>query len=38
MTIKLSHSHIMLAKVSTHVKRYDGQTKWKYILIGDDGL
>ena len=35
---KVKPLHIMLAKVSTHVKIYDGQTKWKYFLIGDNGL
>ena len=29
---------IMLPKTSTYVKSYDGQTKWMYFLIEDDGL
>ena len=28
----------MLPKVSAYVKRCDGQTKWMYFLIEDDGL
>ena len=28
----------MLPKISTYVKRYDGQTKWMYFLIEDDNL
>ena len=28
----------MLPKTSVHVKSYDGQTKWFYFLIEDDGL
>ena len=28
----------MLTKTSTYVKIYDGQTKWMYFLIQDDGL
>ena len=28
----------MLSKRSAYVKRYDGQTKWMYILIADDDL
>ena len=28
----------MLPKTSAYVKSYDGQTKWMYILIEDDGL
>ena len=28
----------MLRKTSTYVKRYDGQTKWMYFLIENDGL
>ena len=31
-------SHIMLPKTSAYVKSYDGQTKWVYFLIEDDGL
>ena len=28
----------MLPKTNAYVKRYDGQTKWMYFLIEDDGL
>ena len=28
----------MLSKTSAYIKRYDGQTKWMYILIADDDL
>ena len=28
----------MLPKTSSYVKIYDGQTKWMYFLIEDDGL
>ena len=28
----------MLLKTSTHVKHFDGRTKWMYSLIKDDGL
>ena len=28
----------MLPKTSMNVKRYDGQPKWMYFLIEDDGL
>ena len=28
----------MLSKTSAYVKSYDGQTKWMYFLIEDDGL
>ena len=28
----------MLPKTSAYVKRYDGQTKWMYLLIEDDDL
>ena len=28
----------MLLKTSTHVKSYDGQSKWMYFLIEDDDL
>ena len=28
----------MLPKTSAYVKRYDGQAKWMYFLIGDDYL
>ena len=27
----------MLPKTSAYVKSFDGQTKWMYFLIGDDG-
>ena len=30
--------HITLPKTSAYVKSYNGQTKWKYFLIEDDGL
>ena len=29
---------IMLPKISTYVKRYDGQTKWMYFVIEIDHL
>ena len=35
---KVNRLHIMLRKTSTYVKRYDGQTKWMYFLIENDGL
>ena len=28
----------MLPKTRAYIKRYDGQTKWMYILIEDDDL
>ena len=28
----------MLPKTSAYIKSYDGQTKWMYFLIEDDGL
>ena len=28
----------MLPKTSAYVKRFDGQTKWMNLLIGDDDL
>ena len=28
----------MLPKTSRYVKRYNGQTKWIYVLIEDDDL
>ena len=28
----------MLPKIIPYVKSYDGQTKWMYFLIEDDGL
>ena len=28
----------MLPKTSTYIKSYDGQTKWVYFFIEDDGL
>ena len=28
----------MLPKTRAYVKSYDGQTKWMYFLIKDDGL
>ena len=30
--------HIMLPKTNTYVESYDGQTKWMYFLIEDNGL
>ena len=33
MMNKVKPLHIMLPKVSTYVKSYDGQTKWIYFLI-----
>ena len=33
MMNKVKPLHIMLPKVSTYVKCYDGQTKWIYFLI-----
>ena len=30
--------HMMLLQTSAYVKNYDGQTKWLYSLIKDDGL
>ena len=35
---KVQPLQIMLPKTSAYVKRYDGQTKWMYFLIEDDGL
>ena len=35
---KIKLLHIMLSKMSACVKRYDGQIKWMYQLIEDDGL
>ena len=35
---KVKSLHIMLPKTSSYVKSYNGQTKWKYFLIEDDGL
>ena len=35
---KVKPLHIMFPKTSDHVKSYDGQTKWMYFLIEDDGL
>ena len=35
---KVKPLHIMLSKTSASVKRYDGQTKWIYILIENDDL
>ena len=29
---------MMLLQTSAYVKNYDGQTKWLYSLIKDDGL
>ena len=30
--------HIMLPKSTNYVKRYDGQTKWMYLLVEDNDL
>ena len=35
---KVEPLHVMLPKTRAHVKRYDGQTKWMYFVIEDDGL
>ena len=35
---KVKPLHIILPKTSAYVKSYDGQTKWIYFLIEDDGL
>ena len=35
---KVTQLHVMLPKTSACVKRYDGQTKWMYLLIEDDDL
>ena len=35
---KVKPLHIMLPKTSPYAKLYHGQTKWIYILIGDDDL
>ena len=35
---KVKPLNIMLPKTSVYVKSYDGQTKWFYFLIEDDGL
>ena len=35
---KVKPLHIMLPKTSAFVKRYDGQTKWMYFLIGYESL
>ena len=35
---KVRPLHIMLPKTSAYVKSLDGQTKWMYFLIEDDGL
>ena len=35
---KIKPLHLMLPKTRTYVKSYDGQTKWMYFLIKDDGL
>ena len=34
---KVKPLHIMLPKTSAYVKSYDGQTKWMYFFITDDG-
>ena len=40
MTMKLNHyiTSIMLPKTIAYLKSYDGQTKWMYFLIENDGL
>ena len=35
---KVKALHLMLPKVSAYVKSYDGQTKWMYFSIEDNGL
>ena len=35
---KVNSLQIMLPKISTYVKRYDGQTKWMYFLTENDDL
>ena len=35
---KVKPLNIMLPKTSAYVESYDGQTKWLYFLIEDDGL
>ena len=35
---KVKPLHIMLLKANAYVKSYDGQTKWMYFLIKDNGL
>ena len=35
---KIMPLHIMLPKTRGHIKGYDGETKWMYFLIEDDGL
>ena len=35
---KIKPLHTMLPKTSAYVKGYDGQTKWMYFLIEEDGL
>ena len=34
---KVEPLHVMLPKTS-NAKRYDGQTKWMFLVIEDDGL
>ena len=34
---KVEPLHVMLPKTS-NVNRYDGQTKWMFLVIEDDGL
>ena len=34
---KVKILHITLPKATAYAKSYDGQTKWMYFLIGDDG-
>ena len=35
---KVKPLNIILPKTSVYIKSYDGQTKWMYFLIEDDGL
>ena len=35
---KIKPLNIMLPKTCAYVKRYDGQTKWMYVLIENDDL
>ena len=35
---KVNSLQIMLPKISTYVKHYDGQTKWMYFLTENDDL
>ena len=35
---KVKPLHLMLPKLNTYVKRYDGKTKWMYFLIEHNDL